>query len=136
MTLKKRLTGTLTALAVCGAMTIQAVPATAHAPTKEEINYEGQGVVKVEFLQDSEWRGPNVKVKDNKGKTYKTSILKFDEDDIKFKIKNYKKGRTYNFRISKVRVVGTKSFGTVKGRIASEQYMPKAIHTKAFSRGM
>lgn len=117
MTIKKRFTGILTAVAVCAAMSFQMTPVMASAPSKEEVKYEGNGVVEVEFYGDVEWKNPKVTVKDTSGKSYKTSIIKYDDDEIDFKIKKYKKNKKYKFKISKVRKVGTTKYGTVKGSV-------------------
>lgn len=117
ITIRKRFTGVLTALAVFLAMTIQIMPAMAKTPEKESVKYEGGGRVEVEFYGDVEWKNTKVKVKDTSGKRYKTTIIKYDDDEIEFKIKKYKKGKTYKFSISKVRRIGTGSYGTVKGKV-------------------
>ena len=117
MTKRKRITGALTALAVFIAMTIQIMPVMAKAPGKESVKYEGSGRVEVEFYGDVEWKNAKVKVKDTSGKKYKATILKYDDDEIEFKIRKYKKGKTYKFTISKVRQFGTSSFGKVKGKV-------------------
>lgn len=87
----------------------------ASAPTKEDIEYLGKGKVEVEFHQDVEYKNVKVSVKDSSGKTYRTTITKRDDDDIKFLVKNYKTAKTYHFTISGVRKMGTSSYGKVKG---------------------
>ena len=87
----------------------------ASAPTKEDIEYLGKGKVEVEFRQDVEYKNVKVSVKDSSGKTYRTTITKRDDDDIKFLVKNYKTAKTYHFTISGVRKEGTSSYGKVKG---------------------
>ena len=84
ITIRKRFTGVLTALAVFLAMTIQIMPAMAKTPEKESVKYEGGGRVEVEFYGDVEWKNTKVKVKDTSGKRYKTTIIKYDDDEIEF----------------------------------------------------
>jgi hypothetical protein len=91
----------------------------ASVPKKEEVKYKGSGKVEVEFYGDVTWKStPKVTVKDSSGKAYKTSIISYDDDEIDFKIKEYKKGKKYSFKISKVRKSGTKKYGTVKGSVS------------------
>lgn len=91
----------------------------AAVPKKEEVKYIGSGKVEVEFYGDVSWKGtPKVTVKDASGKVYKTAIVSYDDDEIKFKIKSYKTGKKYTFKISKVRKAGTKKYGTVKGSVS------------------
>ena len=110
------------AAAVCCALalavlTAGAVPAAeaAAAPKIESVDYEGSGKVDVEFVGDVEFGSTKVTVKDADGNSYKTTILKTDDDDIRFKVKSAKAGREYTFKITKVRRLGSSSYKTVKG---------------------
>lgn len=117
ITRRKRFTGVFTALAVFLAMTIQIMPVMAKAPKKESVKYVGSGKVEVEFYGKVEWKKPKVIVRDTSGKKYKASIIKYDKDGIKFKIKKYKTGKTYKFTIKGVRKAKTKAYGKVKGKV-------------------
>ena len=93
------------------------MPASAASPMIEDIEYCGSGIVEVDFYGDVMYRNTKVTVKDNKGKKYRASIIKKDSDDIKFKIKKYKKGRTYKFKIKNVRSWNGGSYRTVSGKV-------------------
>lgn len=89
-------------------------PAFAAVPDKDEVKYKGSGKVEVEFVQDVKYKNVKVKVKDSNGKAYKTSIVSKDEDDITFKIKDFKNNMKYKVSISGVKKQGTKKYGTFK----------------------
>lgn len=91
----------------------------AAAPTIEEIEHKGKGRIEVEFRGKVKYKRVKVTVKDNKGKRYKVKGIRKDDDDIKFTIRNYKKGRTYKVTVKGVKVRGTKKYGkrTAKIRI-------------------
>lgn len=89
----------------------------AATPLIEEAEYKGNGVVDVEFQQDVEYKNVRVKVKDNKGKSYKASVIIMDSDDLTFKIKKIKNGRTYKYTIKGIRSLGQGSYGKAKGTI-------------------
>lgn len=92
-----------------------AVPSFATAPKKEEVKYLGSGCVEVEFYSDINYKKPTVTVKDSSGKKYTATIYKKGDDEIKFKVKNYKAGKTYKYTISGIKKVGTKTYGKVNG---------------------
>ncbi len=96
---------------------LAASPAFASAPTKEKVNYLGSGKVKVEFLEDVDYRKAKVTVKDTSGKKYKASIYDMDDDELKFRIKKCKEGKTYKFTIKGIRAEYTSKFGKVKGTV-------------------
>lgn len=96
-------------------LTLGAAPSFAAAPSKEEVKYLGKGKVEVEFYGDVAYKNVKVAVKDTSGKTYKASIYKKDDDELRFKVKNYKSGKRYNFTISGVRERGTDGYGNVTG---------------------
>ena len=89
----------------------------ADVPAKEEIEYKGGGKVEVEFHGKVNWKNTTVTVKDSTGKSYATKIVKQDNDDITFLIKNYKPGMKYTFKISGAKARGTTGYGTVKGSV-------------------
>jgi len=89
----------------------------AAAPSIEEIEHKGKGRIEVEFYGKVKYKRVKVTVKDNKGKSYKVKSIRKDDDDIKFTIKNYKKGRTYKVTVKGVKVRGTKKYGKRTARI-------------------
>ena len=76
-----------------------AVPSFAAAPKKEEVKYLGKGCVEVEFKSDVDYKNSKVTVKDTSGKSYTASIYKRGDDEVKFKVKNYKAGKSYNLSL-------------------------------------
>ena len=103
----------------------------AATPSLEEVEYDGAGKVEVEFYGKVNWKAPKVTVKDTQGRTYTATIIKKDNDDISFRVKNYRAGTRYNFTISGVKTKGTSGFGTVKGTFsipaAKKVVKPQAI---------
>ena len=89
-------------------------PVFAAVPDKDDVEYKGKGKVEVEFVQDVTYKDVKVKVKDLNGKAYKTTIISKDDDDITFKIKNFKNGIKYKITISGVKKQGTKKYGKFK----------------------
>ena len=115
--LKKVTTWTI---AMCLAMGMTVIPASAaksNAPKIDDVDYSGKGKVQVEFTEKVKYKKAKVTLKDNKGKKYKATAVKKGKDEISFKIKKFKKNRTYKFRIKGVKNVGTSKFRTVKGTV-------------------
>ena len=108
---------TVFSLIMAMAFSFGVMPASAASPMIEDIEYCGSGIVEVDFVGDVSYKNTKVTVKDNKGKKYRASIIKKDSDDIKFKIKKYKKGRTYKFKIKNVRSWNGGSYRTVSGKV-------------------
>ena len=106
-----------------------AVPTFAATPAKEGVEYEGKGVVEVEFRSNVNWKAPKVTVTDASGKKYTAVIVKKDNDDISFRINNFKTGTKYNFAISGVKKAGTTGYGTIKGTVTIPA--PKAVKKPA-----
>lgn len=99
-------------------LSMTAVPSFAgSAPSIEDVEYEGSGKVDVEFYGDVQYKKTKVTVKDSSGKKYSASILHKDDDDIKFKIKKYKTGKTYKFTISGIKRYGASKYTSVKGKV-------------------
>lgn len=94
-----------------------AVPASAASPKKESIEYKGKGKVEVEFIGKVYYKKPYVTVKDTSGKKYSASIVDRDSDDLDFRIKNYKEGKTYKFTIKGVKKRGTSKYGSLSGTV-------------------
>lgn len=93
------------------------VGVSAAAPAIEEIEHKGNGRMEVEFYGKVKYKRAKVIVKDTSGKKYKVKAVRKDDDDIKFTIKNFKRGKTYKITVKGVKVRGTKKFGKRTGRI-------------------
>ena len=104
------------------------ISAFAATPATEEIDYEGKGVVDVEFRSNVNWNAPKVTVTDASGKKYTAVIIKKDNDDISFRINNFKTGTKYNFAISGVKKAGTTGYGTINGTVTIPA--PKTVAKK------
>ena len=117
--MKKRILRLVTTLSVFVVFMI-ATHSTSFAavPNIEQIEYEGKGRVEIDFRQDVRYnKSFKVIVKDNKGKKYSVKNIRKDEDEVKFTIKNYKKGRTYKITIKGVKKENTKSYGSITGKM-------------------
>lgn len=97
-------------------MTALAIPAMA-APKIQEAEYDGNGIVDVEFATDVVYKNPKVTVTDSTGKAYSVKMSKRDSDDLSFKIVSFRKGVTYTFKISGIRKKTEKSYSTITGRV-------------------
>lgn len=92
------------------------VTAMAEAPGIRKVEYEGNGVVEVDFSSDNvKYKNAKVVVKDSSGKKLSATILEKDSDDIVFKVKGLKSDSKYAFAISGVRKGSSGSYGTVTG---------------------
>ena len=87
----------------------------AAAPKVKKTECEKKGIIEVDFRTDVTFKKPHVTVKDTSGKTYKAVIVELDDDDLTFRVKNYRAGKKYSFKISGVRAVGETDYHTVKG---------------------
>lgn len=84
----------------------------------QKTTYEGSGKVEVDFRYDVDFRhNVKVTVKDNTGATYATKILDWDDDELEFRILNYKAGRTYTYTIVGVRPDGTTAYNRISGKV-------------------
>ncbi len=126
----KKITTITVAMAMVMGMMI--VPSQAASKLIEDVEYDGKGVVDVEFSRDVKYKKAKVTVKDNKGKKYKATIVRKDSDDLKFKIKKYKTGRKYTFTIKGVKKWNAKKFGTVKGKVKIDK---KFVTKKSTPKG-
>ena len=123
ITFRKNVVLRLAAVMMMAIMVLgSASSAFAAAPNKDDVEYDGAGRVEVEFRGKVDWMAPKVTVTDTAGKKYTATIIKKDNDDVTFKVNNYKEGTKYNFAISGVRAKGTSVYGTVKGTFS----IPKA----------
>ena len=89
----------------------------ASAPTVKDTDYEGKGRVEVEFTHKVSWKNASVTVKDLDGNKYTATIIDKDSDDIQFKIKNFKKNKTYKYTIKGVARRGTGEYTKVTGKV-------------------
>ncbi len=129
----KKITRVFTVLTVMMTMLFGAqTGAFAAAPTIEDIEHTGKGRIEVDFHQDVQYKNSKVVVKDTKGNKYKVKNIYRDDDDMKFTIKNYKKGRTYKITIKGVRKQGTSKYGKVTGKVK----IPKASSTISRSKAI
>ena len=111
------------------ALSLIAVPSFAAAPHKERVKYLGNGKVEVEFDDDVDYENRRTKVivRDTSGKRYKVSVYKKDDDELRFRIKKFKKGKTYRFTIKGVRDEDTRSFGNVRGKVRIKKAVTKKV---------
>ena len=121
----KRFMKRATAFVLVAAMafSIGVVPTAAaskSAPKIKKVEYEGNGVVEVDFRGKVKYGRYNVTVKDLKGRSYRVTILERDSDDIKFRINNYRKNHTYKFNITKIKNWRGGRYYTLSGKIAIE----------------
>ena len=59
--------------------------------------YEGNGVVEVDFIRDVRYDNPQLTVTDSTGVSVPAVIINTDDDDIKFRIENPVPGETYDY---------------------------------------
>ncbi|MCI8646112.1 MAG: hypothetical protein HFE76_04745 [Firmicutes bacterium] len=111
-------------------LSLSVAPVFATAPKTEHVKYLGAGKVEVEFRHDVQYKKPKVTVKDSSGNVYSASIYKKDDDELKFKIKKYKKGKNYTFTISGIRKEHTAKYGSVSGTVKIPKDQEKNITAK------
>lgn len=120
--MKKRIVAMLLAVLM---LTLSAVPAMAAAPKIKSVEYEGNGVVDVNFTSENvRYKSVKVVVKDAAGKSLKAKILEKDSDDISFKVSGLKANKKYTFTISGVRAGKSGSYGKVKGSFRTPANKP------------
>jgi uncharacterized membrane protein YkoI len=112
----KRLLASMLALAMAFS-TLLVMPVSAAAPQKKGIKYEGYGKVELEFRSNVQWKNAKVTVKDSTGKAYSVKILNKDNDEIEFKILQFKQGQKYTCTVSGVRQGRSGSYGKVSGSV-------------------
>lgn len=96
-------------------------------PKIEKVSYEGGGKVDVDFYGKVNYKSPKVTVKDSSGKKYSATIVERDDDDLDFKVKNYKKGKKYKFSISGIKRAGTSGYTKVKGTFKIKSSVPLKV---------
>ena len=90
-------------------------------PKIKSVEYQGKGKVEVDFAGNVSWKKAKVTVKDTEGKSYKTTIIEKDRDDISFKVKKAVEGMDYEFTISGISLWKKADYTSVSGtfRIAA-----------------
>ncbi len=119
MNVAKRLVCTLLSVLVFAGVFAAApsvMAASGAKPVIEEIEHKGGGYVEVDFDDDVSYRSLSLRLKDTRGKTYRTQIVKTDDDGIDFRILGFRANRTYKLTIRGVSLEGANNFTNVKGR--------------------
>ena len=123
--MKKRIVSLLLVVLL---LTVSAVPALAAAPKIKKVEYDGNGVVDVDFTtKNVRYKNAKVVVKDSAGKRLTAKIIEKDTDEISFKVTGVKAGKKYTFTISGVRAGKSGSYGTVKGSFSTPSGKPKIV---------
>lgn len=112
----KRLLASMLAFAMAFS-TLLVMPVSAAAPQKKSIKYEGYGKVELEFRSKVQWKNAKVTVKDSTGKAYSVKILNKNNDEIEFKILQFKQGQKYTCTVSGVRQGRSGSYGKMSGSV-------------------
>ena len=135
----KRLLASMLAFAMAFS-TLLVMPVSAAAPQKKSIKYEGYGKVELEFRSKVQWKNAKVTVKDSTGKAYSVKILNKDNDEIEFKILQFKQGQKYTCTVSGVRQGRSGSYGKVSGsvtipttKVSESKAVSKVSESKAVS---
>ena len=89
--------------------------ALAATPKIRKTEFEGNGIIDVDFKKDVQYKNVRVKVKDSSGKSCTVKIVDKDEDSISFYVKNLLPGKKYTYTISGVRAGKSGSYKSVKG---------------------
>lgn len=91
------------------------IPAATAAPKVKKVeNDRKDKEVEFKFTTKVQWKAPKVTIKS--GKTnYVVKIKEKDNDEIEVKVKSLTKGKKYTYKITGVRVNGTKAYKTVTG---------------------
>jgi hypothetical protein len=123
--MKKRIVSLLLVVLL---LTVSAVPALAAAPKIKKVEYDGNGVVDVDFTtKNVRYKNAKVVVKDSAGKKLTAKIIEKDTDEISFKVTGVKAGKKYTFTISGVRAGKSGSYGTVKGSFSTPSGKPRIV---------
>ena len=111
-----KLTGLRMAFVLLIMLTAFHVPAGAKAVI-EEMDYEGNGKVELDFKGSVRYKKAKLTVKNAKGGKVKAVITKKSPEELEFVIRKPKQGQTYSFTISGIRNKKDKKYGRVKGKI-------------------
>jgi len=96
-------------------LSVIAIPVFAASASIRRTEYEGSGVVEVDFKNPVQYKNASVTVKDSSGKKYSASIREMDDDDLTFKVSGIAAGKTYSYTISGIRSGKSGSYGRVSG---------------------
>ena len=88
------------------------------------VEWEDSGRVEVHFQSAVEYGNVRVTVRDRAGKKHCAKILDKDKDELEFRAKGLKAGKTYSVRIRGIRRKGTSKYGTAKGSFT----VPRKVH--------
>lgn len=94
-----------------------AFAASGSAPKFQEIDYDKNGEVDIDFYGNVKYSNPKVTVKDSYGNVYTAKITDREnyDDEMEFKVYRIKAGRTYTFTISGIKKVNASSYTSVTG---------------------
>ena len=81
-------------------------------------DYEGMGVVEVEFTRDVNYKDLQITVLDAQQQPCEVTVLEVDDDDLRFQVENTSAGSEYSFTISGVRAGRSGDYGSVSGSFA------------------
>lgn len=81
----------------------------------KKVEYEGNGIVEVDFRTKVSYKNAKVTVKDPSGKVYTTKIIDKDNDDLDFCAMKLKSNTKYTFTISGIRVGKSNKYTNVTG---------------------
>lgn len=117
----KKITATVLALSMVmsmGAVSSFAASSSSSssAPKIEDIDYEGNGRIDVDFYGKVKYKNVKVSVKDTSGKSYTAKVAARDNDEVDFKVTSIKAGKTYRFTISGIKKSSAKSYTSVSGK--------------------
>ena len=117
----------LTALLLAAVLLVMsAVPALASAPKVKQTEYEGNGVVEVDFSSKRvRYKNARVVVKDAAGNRMSVTILEKDGDGMTFRVKKVKPATRYTYTVSGVRKGVSGSYGSVKGSFRTPADVPE-----------
>ena len=97
---------------------VSSVAAHAAAPEIERVEYEGFGIVDVEFIRDVQYQNPEITILDAQGNAYTSTIWELDDDELTFSVENLNEGEIYSFTISGVRSGFSGEYASVEGEFA------------------
>lgn len=117
----------LPAMVMALLMILNAIPAFAATPAIQRTEYEGNGVVEVDFRRDVQYRNAKVLVKDSSGKFYTAKITDRDSGDMTFRVSDIDPGKTYAYQISGVRSGGSGSYVKVTGKFTAPKVSALSI---------
>lgn len=103
-------------LAAIMAVGLTILPAQAACSIKKA-EYEGNGKVEVKFTSKVTYPALKVTVKNSSGTKMSVKVIEKDDDDLEFKIKGFKAGQTYTYKISGIRKKGESKNSSVSGKI-------------------